>query len=247
MIDAEFIKWLVQDFGMVAVVIVLGAMVASKWLEYLRQQANADILQQKAYDKQKTDDSRAWLELISGLKISIDGQNMIIIQAQQTTQDRDIVAMAYQNTSTSALTELVIGTKKLNSLPDGLRQANESLGKIHKMQFVSHEDDVKSAFAVKSQLEKTDKAIGAMQVEVRRLAVAMEKLPSTLQNTIAPLVGMMQSALATAQSGLDDMPLVQLEDGVDALTPVMVVDTSYASSNGDSPPPLHEEDKLDGA
>jgi len=239
MIDAEFIKWLVQDFGMVAVVIVLGAMVASKWLEYLRQQANADILQQKAYDKQKTDDSRAWLELISGLKISIDGQNMIIIQAQQTTKDRDIVAMAYQNTSTSALTELVIGTKKLNSLPDGLRQANESLGKIHKMQFVSHEDDVKSAFAVKSQLEKTDKTIGAMQGELRRLAVAMEKLPSTLQNTIAPLVVMMQSVLATAQS--------RLEDGVDALTPVMVVDTSYASSNGDSPPPLHEEDKLDGA
>jgi len=59
-------------------------------------------------------------------------------------------------------------------------------------------------------------------------------------------VGMMQSVLATAQSGLDDMPLVQLEDGVDALTPVMVVDTSYATSNGDSPPPpLHEEDELD--
>lgn len=232
--DISFIRWLIEDVGSLVVVMVLGAMVANRSLEYLREQAEAEKVRQKSWDEQRRDDNKAFIEMMGGLKLSIEAQTLGIKQSTDLAKERDIAGLAYQNTSSNALNELVVNVQKLAGVPDGVRKANDTLGVITKQQTVMSEGEAKHDLEMRQQLAKTNNALVEMQKELKRMSVAMGKLPDTMQATIAPLVGMMQTVLSTAQATnarLDDMPFM----------PIGETDkTVYASTNGDAPHPAIE-------
>jgi hypothetical protein len=234
MMDLEFIKWLVQDIGGLLVVIILGAMVANRALVYLSKQAEADEVRQKSWDDIRKQDNDAWLALMSGQRVAMETLN-------QTIRDERTVTMAYQNTTSTALAKLLAIVQDLQGVPMGIKKAQDTLDVINKKQVGISEAESKHDLEMRQQLAKTNNALVEMQKEVKRMAVAMEKLPATMQATIAPLVGMMEMVLSTAQatqSKLDDMPLMPVGDNHHA--DLMTDKTHYASSNGDAPHPAIE-------
>jgi hypothetical protein len=232
MIDGIDLWTLVERVGVPFALVVIFSMIAGRFLTYLDNQQKSDLSERQSWDKIRKDDNQQWMTLINGLKMNIESQGLAQAEFYKTVSQDRITSVAYQNTTSTALADLLTISKDLRGVPDGVRKTNETLGVINKRQLEINDLETKHDLEMRQQLEKTNSALLEMQRELKHITTAMEKLPVTMQATIAPLVGMMETVLTTAQATqarLDDLPLM----------PMVETDkTDYVATNGDAPDPV---------
>lgn len=208
--DVGFLTWAIDNLGGTLLVIVLGAMVFNRFLRHLDEQSENERARQMSWDAIRKSDNEAWLSLVAGHKVAIEALGLGVAELHRTIKEDKVSMIAYQNTSTSALTELVVNVQKLAGLPAGVRAANDAISELGKGQRLMIEGDSRTELEHKRDMAKINTALAEMQSEIKKMATAMERLPNEMQATIAPLVGMMNVVISTAQATqarLDDMPL----------------------------------------
>lgn len=206
---------IIERFGVSVAIVIIFSMVAARFLGYLDNRADADEARQKSWDGIRKDDNQQWITTMTSHKVAIEGLGLSFAELLKTIKEDRITWMAYQNTTSSALSGLVVNVQHLMALPAGMNKANDSLTQISKGQRIQLEESSRGELEFKKELAKTNNALVEMQREVKKLATSMDALPDTMKAALspvfAPLVVMMEQVLSSAQATqakIDDLPLM---------------------------------------
>ena len=202
---------IIERFGVSVALVIIFSMVAARFLGYLDNRADADESRQKSWDDIRKNDNQQWAQLLTGQTVAIQGLGLTQTEFYKMVKDDRVTMMAYQNTTSTALAELLVAIKDLRTLPDTLKKVQTDLSaQLTKMQNVAIETESRHHLESTKHSANTNNAILEVQKGIVRIEKALEKLPVAMQATLSPMVTMLEQVLSSAQATqakIDDMPL----------------------------------------
>lgn len=211
------VSWMIVFFGMGGMFVI--------FIRYLSQREKADAMRDSAILQTQKDDNQQWRDTIkamvtdinhvmAGQKVAIEGLGLSHSELYRTMKEDRTVMMAYQNTTSTALAELLVTIKDIRGLPDALKKVQADLtGQLTKVQTAVIETESRHHLEATKNSASTNNAMLELQRSMTRVEKAIEKLPRTMQNTLTPVVAMLEKLIETAQAThnkIDDLPLDKL-------------------------------------
>lgn len=208
------VSWMIVFFGMGGMFVI--------FIRYLSQREKADAVRDSAIMQSQKDDNQQWRDTIkamvsdinhimAGQKVAIEGLGLSHSELYKTMKDDKTVMMAYQNTTSTALAELLVTIKDLRGLPDALKKAQADLtSQLTKMQTAVVETESRHHLEQTKHSASTNNAILEVQRGLSRIEKSIGELPSAMKETIAPMVALLEQVFETAQATqakIDDLPL----------------------------------------
>ena len=202
---------ILERFGVAVALVVIFSLVMNRFLSYLDNRTEAEELRQKSWD----DIRRGDREAVTGLQVAITMQTGVISDLSKNISDERTLLLAFQNTATNALSELLMITKEFRGVPADVRKTNETLGIIQKGQVVITESEARRELETKAELARMNNAMLGIQAAVTRLETAVAGLPKAVQQSLTPIVTTLEDVLKTARDTsqkIDDLPLMAGEN-----------------------------------
>lgn len=232
MVLSEDVKWLIENVvNWMIVFLGMGGMFVM-FIRYLSQQAKANSARDATVLQTQKDDNQQWRDTIKvviddithvmqGQKIAIEGLGLSNAELYKLIKDDRVTMMAYQNTTSTALADLLGMTKEFRGMPADLRKANDTLGVIQKGQVGLSENESRRELETKAELARMNNAMLGIQTSMTKLEKAFENLPMAVQKAIAPtltpIVAGIEELLRTARDTskkIDDLPLMVGENSL---------------------------------
>ena len=196
-----------ERFGVAVALVIIFSLVMNRFLSYLDNRAEADEQRQKSWDEIRRGDR----DVVSGLQTAIQMQTAVISDLSKSISDERTLLLAFQNTATNALADLLSITKELRGVPADVRKANDTLGIIHKGQVGLVEMEARRELETKAELARMNNAMLGIQAAVTRLETAVAGLPKAVQQSLTPIVTTLEDVLKMARDTsqkIDDLPLI---------------------------------------
>jgi hypothetical protein len=222
-----------ERFGVSVAIVIIFSMVAARFLGYLDNRAEADESRQKSWDGIRKEDNQQWAQLLTGQTMAIQAMGLTQSEFYKMVKDDRVTMVAYQNTTSTALAELLVAIKDVRGLPDSLKKVQADLSaQLTKTQNAFIEAESRHHLENTKHSANTNNAILEVQKGILRIEKALAQLPVAMQTTMLPMVTMLEQVLVTAQTTqnkIDDLPLVNSHVEKDLLE---VIPTPSTESNG---------------
>lgn len=192
---------IIERFGVAVALVIIFTFIATRFLNYLDAQREDEAKERELWSKVRESENTRWADMFTTQKIASDAQVMAIAELNKSIVEERTRSMAYQNTSTTALTELLTLVKELRGLPDGVRQANSTLGIIQKSQVGLTENEARRELEFKSELARMNNVMLGIQTAITKLEIAVTQLPMAVQKAVTP-------TFAPILKGLDELMVV---------------------------------------
>lgn len=184
-VDMDILS-IIERFGVAVALVIIFTMIAARFLNYLDNRADADEARQKSWDEIRKQDNQQWVALLGGQKVALDSAVMSISELHKSITEDRTRNMAYQNTSTTALAELLTILKEWRGVPADMKKANETLGIIQKGQVGLTESEARRELETKAELARMNNVMLGIQTAIAKLETAVGQLPMAVQKVVAP-------------------------------------------------------------